>query len=160
MASTHLDERQYPLAAIADLGISNIGASNTVTVRLPQAALLTSIQLLTVTAFNSETTATATVSDGTTTFVNAVDIKSTGSETVANVPKFYPTGGTLTVTLAETGAAATAGRAIFVANYVQLGVCHRSGLHTPMTRSTISSAASSGLIRVVSMRISGLSGAS
>ena len=41
-----------------------------------------------------------------------------------------------------------------------LGVVHRSGLHTPMIYSTIRSAATSGLSRIVSIRISGLSGAS
>ncbi len=41
-----------------------------------------------------------------------------------------------------------------------LGIGHRSGLHTPMMCSTIRSAAASGLSCIVSIRISGRSGAS
>ena len=114
--------RQFTRNAVADLGVANIGAGKEITVDLPQGALLLGVDLVTVTAFNSATTTTATVSDGTTTFANAVDVKTVGAETVANVPKFYPQGGRITFSLAETGAAATAGRAIGVARYVQLGV--------------------------------------
>jgi len=104
-----------------DFGPKNIGAANGMSAKIPRGATLLRVTLLTVTAFNSATTTTATVGDGTTTFVAAQDVKTTGAETVANVPKFYPDGGTLSATLAETGAAATAGRAVLVAEYAQLG---------------------------------------
>lgn len=120
MATTNIIDRTHAYVATVDLTIADIGASNTNTVKLPPNAILLRATLLTYTAFDSETTATATVSDGTTTFVNGVDIKSTGSETVSNVPKFYPSAATLTITLAETGATATAGRALFVCEYVIL----------------------------------------
>ena len=65
--------------------------------------------------------ATATITDGTTALVSAVDVKTTGIETVAVAQKFYADGGTITFSLAETGATATAGRAIAYVSYIQLG---------------------------------------
>ena len=116
-----VNERQYPLNAVADLGIAQIGAGNEVRINLPPGALLTGLLAQTVTAFNNTTTSTLTVSDGTTTFVNAVDVKTVGAETVANLSAFYPSGGTLTISMAQTGTAATAGRAFVVATYQILG---------------------------------------
>lgn len=125
-----VNERQYALNAVADLGIAQIGAGNEVRINLPPNALLTGLGVQTVTAFNAATTNTPnvadgtntlTVADGTTTFVNAVDVKTVGAETVANLAAFYPSGGTLTISMAQTGIAATAGRAIAVATYQILG---------------------------------------
>lgn len=121
MATTRLIDRQNADFAMADCGIANIGAGNEVLIGIPVNALLLSIAVYTDTAFNSATTTTATVGDGTTTFASAVDIKTAGAETVANVPKFYPSGGVLTIALAQTGAAATAGRVFVVPQYLILG---------------------------------------
>ena len=104
MATTRIIDRQLKKTASAFLGIAHIGAGNTVTFAVRPGTLVLSVFAQTITAFDG-TTNTATIGDGTTTFVNAVDIKSTGAETAANVPKYYPTGGTITVTLAQTGAA-------------------------------------------------------
>lgn len=120
--TTNRYQRQVPQYIMVDLGIENIGADNGYTAKLPQGALLLGTGLQTVTAFDSGTTATGTITDGTTTFVNGVDVKSTGAETASNTPKFYPQGGTLQFNLAETGTTATAGRAIGYAWYIQLGV--------------------------------------
>ena len=117
--SKNVFETQKPREIVVDLGIANIGAGNGVTAKLPTGALLTRVLLLTTTAFNG-TTNTATIGDGTTTFANAVDLTSAGSETVAGAPKFYPAGGTLTFSLAQTGTA-TAGRALALAEYVIVG---------------------------------------
>lgn len=117
MPVININERQYPLSAVADLGIAQIGAGNEVTIRVPPNAILTGLAAQTITAFNNTTTSTLTISDGTTTFVNAVDVKTTGAETVANLAAFYPSGGTLTISMAQTGTAATAGRALVVATY-------------------------------------------
>lgn len=114
--------RQNVRAVLVDLGVKNIGAGNEVEAKLPQGTLLLRAKLFTVTAFNAGTTATGTIGDGTTTFVNAQDVLTVGDETVANVPKFYPQGGKVTFSLAQTGTAATAGRAIGLLEYVQLGV--------------------------------------
>jgi len=116
--TTNLNLRQYPLAAVADCGVANIGADNGYTITIPPGGLFDSLTIDTMTAFDG-TTNTLTVSDGTTTFANAVDVKSTGRETVTGIGKFYPNGGVLSVTLAQTGTA-TVGRSIVVANYVGL----------------------------------------
>lgn len=122
--TTNASDRQTTLAAVATVGVANLGAGKGVAMTLPAGAVLLRLLVLTTTAFNpgGTDTATLTVSDGTTTFANAVDIETTGSETVANTPKYYPTGGKLSITLAETGVApATAGQAIVVAEYVVVG---------------------------------------
>ncbi len=107
--NTHVIDRQLTKNALAFLGVANMGAANTVTFSVRPGTFVLRVFTQTITAFDSGTTATATISDGTTTFVNAVDIKTTGAETSAGAPKYYPTGGTITVTLAETGTAATVG---------------------------------------------------
>lgn len=119
--TTKLIDRQWPLSAMAALTYANIGAANGVTIVVPPGAILLRLLVLTTTAFNSATTTTLTATDGTTVFASAVDVKSTGSETVSNAPKYYPTGGTIAVTLAETGAAATAGAVFVIPEYVVTG---------------------------------------
>lgn len=114
-------DRQLVKSGQAVLGIANMGAGNEVTFGLRPGTHLLNLMVHTITAFDSVTTATATVGDGTTTFANGVDIKTTGSETVANVPKYYPTGGTLTASLAQTGAAATVGEVVVHFEYVIRG---------------------------------------
>lgn len=119
--STNQFQRQVPRYIAVDLGVANMGAGNGVTAKLPQGAVVVAAGLLTVTAFNSATTATGNIGDGTTDFVADQDVKTTGSETVANVPKFYEAGGEIEFSLAETGTAATAGRAIGWVAYLILG---------------------------------------
>ena len=119
--STNQFNRQEVLSAMVDLGVANIGAGKGYTAVIPRGALVVAVGLYTVAAFNSGTTATGTITDGTTAFVNAQDVTSTGIETVAVAQKFYPDGGTIQFNLAETGTAATAGRAIGYVNYIQLG---------------------------------------
>lgn len=122
MAVTAIKDRQYPLVAVADLGIANIGASNGISVTIPPNTMAT-VRAHIVTAFNSATTTTFSASDGTTTHISAVDAKAAALTNLATaVPrKFYPTGGTITFSMAETGAAATAGRIIAEVEYVILG---------------------------------------
>lgn len=120
MSNTKVIDRQYPLVAVKKLTKANLGAGKGYDFVVPMNALVTEIVVITTTAFDSATTATATVSDGTTTFANAVDIKTVGSETVANTPKFYPTGGTISANLAETGATATVGEVVVLVRYVIL----------------------------------------
>lgn len=121
MATTNQYERQPAKYAMVDLGIEHIGAGNGYTADIPPGSLIVAAGVITVTAFNSATTTTATITDGTTALVSAVDVKTTGIETVAVAQKFYPTGGTVQFNLAETGTAATAGRAIGYVGYIQLG---------------------------------------
>lgn len=119
--STNLFNRQPVHAIVADLGPANMGAGNGATAKLPQGALIVDVKLVTVTAFDSATTATGTITDGTTAFVSAQDLKTTGAETVAAATKFFPAGGTVQFNLAQTGAAATVGRAVGVVQYIVLG---------------------------------------
>lgn len=107
--SNNIEGRQYPLIAWAQLGPSNIGAGNEKVLKVRPGTLLRNLQVLTLTGFNVSTTTTITVSDGVTTFVNAQDVKTAGSETVAVGFKFFPNGGTITISLANTGTAPTAG---------------------------------------------------
>jgi hypothetical protein len=118
MSQTNSLGRQWSLKAMAATAIANIGSGNEVLIKLPVGALLTDLLAVVTTAFNSGATCTLTVSDGTTTFVSAVDVTSTGSKSVSNTPKYYPSGGTLTVSMAQTGTAATAGAAFVVPAYV------------------------------------------
>lgn len=117
MANKKLIDRQWPLTALAFLGPANVGAGLGYDVVLPPGALLLRVAVQTITAFNG-TTPTATVTDGTTVFANAVDITSTGAETVANAPKFYPTGGTVSINAANAGGTTTAGLASVTVEYV------------------------------------------
>lgn len=119
--TTKKTDRQYGLIAEVELGIENMGTGNGKTMVLPPGAVLLRAVWLTVTAFDSVTTATGTLTDGTTVFVNGENVKTTGSETVANVPKYYPSGGTLTASLAQTGGDATVGKALVSVEYYIVG---------------------------------------
>ena len=118
-------DRQYPKVAVADLGIANIGVTNTVTVTIPANALVTSVLLQTAIAFDTASTGTATgtATDGTTSYVTAQDLKTAGAETSVGAPKFYPTGGVITFSVAEVVATTTAtvGRALGVVEYLIVG---------------------------------------
>lgn len=119
---TNQFNRQGVAAALVDLGIEAIGTDNEAIIKLPQGTLLLGAQVVTVTAFNSATTTTLTISDGTDSLVDAASIKTAGVTDATITTPFYPQGATLTVSLAETGATATAGRALVLIQYVQIGV--------------------------------------
>lgn len=122
MANEKIIARQYNLSGVAKLTIANMGAGNGFDFNIPAGSLLLRAGIITTVAFNSVTTATGTVTDGTTVFVNAQDLKSAaGFETAAVVGKYYPTGGTISVNMAETGGAATAGEAVAFVEYIRLG---------------------------------------
>jgi hypothetical protein len=119
MANTKLTQRQKAVTVVTPLlTIANIGAGNGYDIPIPPDTYVSEIYLDTLTAFDG-TTNTGTVSDGTTTFVNAQDLKSTGRETDAVPGKYYPNGGTISITLAQTGTA-TVGQAIGVVTMVGL----------------------------------------
>lgn len=121
--ATNQSERQEAKFVMVDLGVANIGTGNGYTAKLPPGSQIVSVGLNTVTAFNSGTTATGTITDGTTALVSAQDVKTTGMETVAVAGKFYPAGATIQFNMDETGTAATAGRAIGYVSYIQLDNC-------------------------------------
>lgn len=112
-----IDSRQYPLVALAQVHGTNgpTAAPNALEIKLPPGALLRSIAVLTAVAFTG-TSPTLTAGDGTTTFASGVDIATTGAETTTGTPKFYPAGGTITITTAGVGM--NAGHALVSAEYV------------------------------------------
>lgn len=112
--------RQWELFAHIDVTAANAIAGNTYTVTLPPNAMLMEMYSYTTTAFDSATSATLTVGDGTTTFISAVDLKTTGTETVTGIGKLYPNGATLTVSTALVGTT-TVGENVTLIGYVVLG---------------------------------------
>lgn len=125
---TNAFDRQPVLTVTAPFGVENIGDGNEIEAKLPQGAVVIGVLALVTTAFDTDggtPAATITVGDGTTTFVNAQSILSTGKKTAAVGEKHYPQGGTLKVALAESAASAlepaTAGAGVVVIQYVQLG---------------------------------------
>lgn len=122
MANKNVIDRQHAAVASTPLmGIAQLGAGNGFDFSVRPGTLVLRVGIQTVLAFDSATTTTATITDGTTVFANGVDVKTAGAETIANAPKFYPTGGVISVNLAETGAAATVGSAIAFFEYIILG---------------------------------------
>jgi hypothetical protein len=113
--------RQEAAYAVAQCGIANIGAGNGLQIQLPVNALLLDIVADTTTAVNAGTTATLTAGDGTETFINAASVAAVGRAQGANIGQFYPSGGTISITLAETGTAATAGNVFVSAKYLVVG---------------------------------------
>lgn len=114
--SNKIDTRQYALVALGTLKAADAGAS--ATIAIPMGALVTSVAALVAVAFDG-TSPTLTVSDGTTTFVSAADVSAAGAATVTGTPKFYPTGGTITLSLAGTDV--TAGELHVCVTYVVAG---------------------------------------
>lgn len=128
MASNQYD-RQPVQSIVIELTTSNTGTDKGVEAKLPKDAMITGITSIAGVAFNPSGTgaaATLSVSDGTTTFVNAQDVATTGTKTVAVATKFYPQGGKITANVTQSvssGAltSATAGRVLVAIDYVQLG---------------------------------------
>ncbi len=126
--SSNAFDRQAPCAVVVNMGVANVGTGKEVTAKLPQGAVITAITALGTTAFNTGGTTpavTLTVSDGTTTFVNAQSVATTGKKTVATDTKHFPTGGTLTFSIAESAASglvpATEGAVAVIVQYAQIG---------------------------------------
>lgn len=120
MANTVVRERQWALnAGTVVMGIANIGAGLGFDIKIPPGGYVEDVYADTLTAFDG-TTNTITVTDGTTVFVNAQDVKSVGRETAAVASKYYPSGGTISINMAQTGAA-TVGAVIVNIRYIVLG---------------------------------------
>lgn len=119
--ATNAYERQPAKYITVELGIANIGTGNGYTAVVPRGAQIVNIRADVSTAFNSATTTTLSLSDGTTTFISAEDAKTAGPVTVDVASKYFPDGGTLTISMAETGATATAGKACVSIGYTQVG---------------------------------------
>lgn len=119
--TTKIKNRQRAQHVIQALDKSNIGTGNGYSFYIPPGGFLDDINVNVGTAFDSATTTTVTATDGTTTFINGVTVKSTGDVTVAVKRKYFPSGGTITVSLAETGTTATTGAAVLTARVLNTG---------------------------------------
>ena len=118
MAVTKHTARQHVLNATVILGIAGIGTGNETTISIPPGAYIRSLIVDTLVAFNG-TTNTLTITDPAT-LVSAVDVKTTGLETVATLAgKYFVNGTTLTIAMAQTGTA-TAGSVLVTVDYVDV----------------------------------------
>lgn len=124
----NLFNRQDLLVALVLLTPADI-AGGGFSAKIPQGAWVTNIVGQKVAAFDTGGTTpvvTLTVGDGTTTFINAQSLAATGAVTAATTQKYYPQGGTITGTIAESAASglvpAENGEVLLRIEYVQLGV--------------------------------------
>lgn len=122
MATTSAFNRGKVKTAVARVDPAHNGASNGITIKLPQNSLLLRLSAASVTAFDGTGTVTITSTDGTTAFLSAVDVKNTaGFETASTAPpKFYPAGGTITTYITDQNSNSAAGDAFVVYEYVEL----------------------------------------
>ena len=120
MGTTHQFNRGVVKTAVLMLTPANAGIGNAATAKLPQGAIVTDVKFATEKVFNGTAAVTGTVTDGTTTFVNAQDLTSAGMETVAVAAKAYPAGGKISAYITDgTTTASTAGSAAVVISYVE-----------------------------------------
>lgn len=104
------------------IGPGNNGLANAVQGKLPHGAMVVGVVPASVTAFNGTGTVTLTVTDGTTAFVNAVNVKdAAGIETAAATGKAFPLGGTISGYITDQNGDSTAGEAWVAVNYIEKG---------------------------------------
>lgn len=124
--SKNVIDRQAPLVALVSLGPDDI-AGGGATISVPRGSLVT-LSAWKQTAFNTGGTTpaiTIKAADSAATLISDEVLTGTGAVTVDTGTKFYPTGDTITVTIAESAASglvhATAGQVLVKVEYVQLG---------------------------------------
>lgn len=111
---TAIVERQYPLTILVDMEDGDASF----TAKLPANALVTAVRLVVVAAYNGSGAVTATVTDGTLAIISGVDVKAAANTMYSNTAgKFYPSGGTLTFSVADAGGDSTAGRHLAIVEY-------------------------------------------
>jgi hypothetical protein len=124
MAVTKITARQTPLVAVAPFTIANIGAGNEITVALPPGASLTGGTIVVTTAFNAATNNTLTVTDGVAISNTLDNLEAIGIIVMTLpsgvAPRYYPNGGTITLSIATVGAAATAGAGFVTLTYIDV----------------------------------------
>lgn len=122
MSTTSAFNRSEVKTAVARVGKANNGAGNGITIKLPNNTLLCRMIPASVTAFDGTGTVTITSTDGTTAFLNAVNVKdAVGFETASTAPpKYYPTGGTITTYITDQNSNSAAGDAFVLYEYVEL----------------------------------------
>ncbi len=120
MATTNQFNRGYVKTISFKLKKGNNGAANAITAKLPQGALLVDSDAVSVTPFDGTGTVTATLTDGTTAFVSAVNVKdAAGVETVAVASKAFPSGGVLQAYISDANGDSTIGEVWLTASYIE-----------------------------------------
>ena len=130
MSTTSAFNRGEVKTAVARVSKAHNGAGNGITIKLPNNTLLCRMIPASVTAFDGTGTVTITSTDGTTAFLNAVNVKdAVGFETASTAPpKFYPTGGTITTYITDQNSNSATGDAFVLYEYVELsGGCEVYG---------------------------------
>ena len=117
VADANANSSTQPLSTAGFTGV----AGNVITAILRKGAIITGVTGFVRTAFNGTAAVTITLSDGTTTFINAQSVTSASATTpitAAVTTKDFPTGGTLTATLTDgTTTASTAGWVVLLISY-------------------------------------------
>jgi hypothetical protein len=118
--------RQYPLVAVIELTFADLAAGANLAAQLPPGAIVVGGEITVNTVFDS-TTNTLSIGDAgsATRYASAVNLKS-AARTALTLTGYKVTDANkdLLFTYAETGAAATAGAATVVLNYVVAGRAH------------------------------------
>lgn len=115
---TIIKGRQHSLQAFIDAGIAQIGTGNEVIVNIPPGGFVKNVSGWVPTAFDGTGTVTASLGDGTTTFINAQTVKATGVLTIAVVNKWYPSGGQLKFSIADQNSNSANGSVFAFVDYV------------------------------------------
>ncbi len=122
MAFTTDPDRQYPLVAEATLSYADLLPSATLVnlVKVPPGAVVTNVTVYVDTLFDAAGTDLFSVgdTDSATTFVNGVDVSSTGAKTASGFGKKYADGDTLTARYVHTSTAPTQGSLRVYVEYV------------------------------------------
>lgn len=126
MATIRNAGRQTLLVAEQEFTYADLvnGSAAALEIALPAGAIILGGGVLVQTAFNSETSAALDVGDsaGADRYVADVNLKTAGYTPFTGVGYFNQAGRNVTLTLAEAGATATAGKGRIIVEYAQAGV--------------------------------------
>jgi hypothetical protein len=114
-------DHQWPLIGYNEMLSADFATTATQNVVvLPEGAMVIRAFVLVTTAYNSATTATLSVGDSVTParYGSGIDLKTTGIKALVPTGYITPGQGPVTVTFAQTGAAATAGAARVYVEYI------------------------------------------
>ena len=121
MSTTHQYQRGEVNTARLHITKANIGAGNAQTVMLRKGSFLKNVTAFVRTAFDGTAAVTLTVTDGTTTLINAQSVTSASATTAVTVAaslKDFPNGGTISAYITDgTTTASTVGEVVVEFEY-------------------------------------------
>jgi len=119
MAITKETGRQWPLTAKADFAFGDLTDATAVpAIDVPGGAIVTGGQLVITTAFDSATSDTIAIGDGTNVYLAATDVSATGTTLFTKGGPKYSAPDTVDVTWDGTGTAPTAGAGYIIVEYI------------------------------------------